>query len=154
MVNISIIDNNENIITNNNHIANINPFRYRSYYYDKEINLYYLNSRYYNPVWGRFINSDNYIISNGSLFGSNMYLYCNNNFINYIDSTGYFIDADLLVDVLVGGALLVNSASRTKQKSKEIKRVQTKNNEKKVCPSPQYSVNFDKALKKNAKKIV
>lgn len=83
-----------------------------------------------------------------------MYLYCNNNFINYIDSTGYFIGADLLVAVLAGVALLVNSASRAKQKSKEIKRVQTKNNEKKVCPSPQYSVNFDKALKKNAKKIV
>ena len=37
-------------------IAVKNPFRYRSYYYDFETNLYYLNSRYYDPQIGRFIN--------------------------------------------------------------------------------------------------
>ena len=59
---ISITDNNDNDISNNtNHIANINPFRYRIYYYDTETNLYYLNSRYYNPTWGRFINADGII---------------------------------------------------------------------------------------------
>ena len=47
---ISITDNNGNNIVNNNHIGIINPFRYRSYYYDNETNLYYLNSRYYSPV--------------------------------------------------------------------------------------------------------
>ena len=35
-----------------------NPFRYRGYYYDTETGLYYLNSRYYNPEFGRFINAD------------------------------------------------------------------------------------------------
>ena len=50
---ISITDNEGSIITNNNHIAIINPFRYRCYYYDRETNLYYLNSRYYNPEWGK-----------------------------------------------------------------------------------------------------
>ena len=39
------------------HIANINPFRYRSYYYDTETKLYYLQSRYYNPEVGRFVNA-------------------------------------------------------------------------------------------------
>ncbi len=38
-----------------NKIARINPFRYRSYYFDTETNLYYLNSRYYDPEIGRFI---------------------------------------------------------------------------------------------------
>ena len=38
-----------------------NPFRYRGYYYDTESGLYYLNSRYYDPVTGRFINADSYL---------------------------------------------------------------------------------------------
>ncbi len=39
-------------------IAGVNPFRYRGYYYDNESGLYYINSRYYNPEWGRFLNAD------------------------------------------------------------------------------------------------
>ena len=46
------------VITNPEHIGNLNPFRYRGYYYDEEIGLYYLQSRYYNPSTGRFINGD------------------------------------------------------------------------------------------------
>ena len=37
-----------------------NPLRYRGYVYDTETGLYYLSRRYYNPVWGRFINADGY----------------------------------------------------------------------------------------------
>ena len=70
-----------------NHIANINPYRYRSYYYDKETNLYYLNSRYYNPVWGRFINADAGF-DYSSILGLNLYAYCDNNPIANIDSDG------------------------------------------------------------------
>ena len=58
-----------------------NPFRYRSYYYDTESGLYYLNSRYYDAKVCRFINTDN-IISN------NIYSYCYNNPVNYYDITG------------------------------------------------------------------
>ena len=39
-------------------IGTQNPFRYRGYYYDTETGLYYLNSRYYDPEVGRFINAD------------------------------------------------------------------------------------------------
>ena len=39
-------------------VGNINPFRYRSCYHDTESGLYYLNARYYNPEWGRFISID------------------------------------------------------------------------------------------------
>ena len=42
----------------NETLANANPLRYRGYYYDRETGLYYLQSRYYNPQWGRFINAD------------------------------------------------------------------------------------------------
>ena len=43
-------------------IATINLYRYRGYYYDNEIGMYYLQSRYYNPVVGRFINADDAVI--------------------------------------------------------------------------------------------
>ena len=46
---LTVKDANGNNITSTTHIANINPFRYRSYYYDKETKLYYLQSRYYDP---------------------------------------------------------------------------------------------------------
>lgn len=85
----SILDGNENDISNNeNHIGNINPFRYRSYYYDKETKLYYLNSRYYNPMWNRFLNIDIGIANIGEINGYNMYQYSLNNPINYDDYNG------------------------------------------------------------------
>jgi len=59
---ISITDNNGNAITDETNIGLINPYRYRSYRYDSEIDMYYLNSRYYNPEWGRFINADGIMI--------------------------------------------------------------------------------------------
>jgi RHS repeat-associated protein len=43
-------------------IGDINPFRYRGYYYDKEIGMYYLQSRYYDPEVGRFVNGDEVVI--------------------------------------------------------------------------------------------
>ena len=86
---ISIIDENDNDISNNNeHIGNINPYRYRSYYYDKETKLYYLNFRYYNLKWGRFINVDG--IVGGNVINGNLYSYCENDPINKVDSNGQF----------------------------------------------------------------
>ncbi len=85
---LSIKDNTGIEITDPNHIGNINPFRYRSYYYDKETNLYYLNSRYYNPEWGRFINADSIIGTKEDHVGYNLYSYCENNPINRTDSDG------------------------------------------------------------------
>ena len=67
-----------------------NPFRYRGYYYDSEIGLYYLQSRYYNPQWGRFLNADGLISTGTGLLGCNMYAYCGNNPVNRIDPLGTF----------------------------------------------------------------
>ncbi len=64
-----------------------NPFRYRGYYYDTETGVYYLQSRYYNPRWGRFINADG-LIGTGGLIGYNMFTYCNNNPVMLCDCTG------------------------------------------------------------------
>jgi len=72
-------------------IGKYNPFRYRSYYYDSEIALYYLNSRFYDPQVGRFINADGIVGANGGLQGYNMFAYCNNNPVAFADPTGYFL---------------------------------------------------------------
>ena len=50
-------------------IVPTNPFRYRGYYYDLETGFYYLNSRYYDPTTGRFINADAYVNGNGDIIG-------------------------------------------------------------------------------------
>ena len=65
-----------------------NPFRYRGYYYDNETGFYYLQSRYYNPEWGRFLNADGYINANGDIIGFNIFAYCGNNPIMETDPTG------------------------------------------------------------------
>ena len=69
-------------------IGAINPMRYRGYVYDRETGLYYLQSRYYNPTWGRFINADNYPSTGQGLLGNNMFAYCGNNPVSRIDSNG------------------------------------------------------------------
>ncbi len=71
------------------HIGNINPIRYRGYYYDSETELYYLEARYYDPDTGRFISQDeiDFILPN-HLTGLNLYAYCNNNPVMYSDPSG------------------------------------------------------------------
>ena len=67
-----------------------NPFRYRGYYYDNESGLYYLQTRYYDPAVGRFINADGFTSTGQGLLGNNMYAYCLNNPISYTDSSGLY----------------------------------------------------------------
>lgn len=101
---IAIEDGSQNDISNNpNHIASINPFRYRSYYYDNETELYYLNSRYYSPEIGRFINADAIIkdLSTNSL-STNMYSYCKNNPIIHSDKNGQWAIFDDIAAGIVG----------------------------------------------------
>ncbi len=71
-------------------MAEANPFRYRGYYYDRETGFYYLQSRYYDPATGRFLNADGYVNANGDIIGFNMYAYCGNNPVNRIDHKGEF----------------------------------------------------------------
>ena len=66
-----------------------NPFRYRGYYYDTETELYYLNSRYYDPMVGRFLNADEVIADvNNTTKGYNMYIYCFSDPVNMSDMSG------------------------------------------------------------------
>ena len=73
---------------NSTNVAVVNPIRYRGYYYDIEKGMYYLNSRYYWPKLGRFINADGYVSTGQDILGTNMFAYCLNNPVNMIDKTG------------------------------------------------------------------
>lgn len=72
-------------------VRELNPIRYRGYVYDTETSLYYLQSRYYDPFTGRFLNADDFTYTSltGSVLSSNLYSYCENNSVNNIDNSGY-----------------------------------------------------------------
>ncbi len=66
-----------------------NPYRYRGYRYDTETGYYYLQSRYYNPEWGRFLNIDAIGGNVGALLSHNIFAYCNNNPVISKDPNGF-----------------------------------------------------------------
>ena len=69
-------------------VGKYNLFRYRGYNYDEETGLYYLRSRYYNPVMERFVNADTRVNGIGS--AANVYCYCNNSSLRFIDPDGCY----------------------------------------------------------------
>ena len=72
-------------------VAEANPLRYRGYYYDSETGFYYLQSRYYDPEIGRWINADNAIAGvGGDIRGYNLFTYCMNDPVNMSDHTGHW----------------------------------------------------------------
>ena len=82
-----------NVVSKSGTMADVNPIRYRGYYYDTETGFYYLNTRYYDPEIRRFINADNYELlpELAGVYGQvNLYNYCNNNPVMYTDPTGEF----------------------------------------------------------------
>ena len=81
-----------------------NPLRYRGYVYDQETGLYYLQSRYYNPQFCRFISADTYVSTGQSILGHNMFAYCLNNPVNLSDPTGNFAIGFWMASI-IGGAI-------------------------------------------------
>ena len=91
-------------------ITNINPIRYRGYYYDTETGMYYVNSRYYDPAVKRFVNSDNSILSSASpqaLTDKNLFAYCDNNPVTRTDGEGTIWH--IVVGAVIGG--IINSTT-------------------------------------------
>ena len=84
---IYVKDANGANITSANHIALLNPFRYRGYMYDEETCFYYVSSRYYDPYIGRWINADS-ILDTSTIMGMNLFAYCNDNPIMFVDPFG------------------------------------------------------------------
>lgn len=101
---IKILDGNGNVVVNyvydtwgnvysitgsqSNYVGADNPLRYRGYYYDTELELYYLQSRYYDPETGRFISADVLLVAGDSINGTNMFAYCCNNPVMFVDPSG------------------------------------------------------------------
>ena len=94
---VSITDKDDDDISYiDSHIANINPFRYRGYYYDEEIGLYYLQSRYYDASVNKFVNGDTPEVVTSINTPKNLFEYCGNNPINEKDPAGNAIVTTIL----------------------------------------------------------
>ena len=84
-----------------NSVGSQNPFRYKGYYYDTETSLYYLQTRYYDPDTGRFINADAFTSTDiSSPLSTNMFAYCENNPVANLDGDG---KSTTLAIMAVGG---------------------------------------------------
>ena len=92
-----------NIIAMSGTLAELNPLRYRGYVYDQETGLYYLQSRYYDPAVGRFINADSMPSTGQDISGNNMFAYCGNNPVIRKDDGGDFWN--IAAGAIIGGSL-------------------------------------------------
>ena len=86
-------------------MAQINPLRYRGYYYDSDTEFYYLQSRYYDAAICRFINADSYSSTGQGILGYNMFAYCNNSPIVSSDPDGEWLN--IVIGAVVGAVINV-----------------------------------------------
>ena len=101
-------------------VRELNPIRYRGYVYDTETSLYYLQSCYYDPFTGRFLNADVYAdTQSGTPLSTNIFSYCENNVVMNMDNKGYSIGIssgwvsfgiDLIIDVFAAPVALAYHA--------------------------------------------
>ena len=102
----------------------------RSYVYDEETGLYYLQSRYYNPEWGRFLNADALVATGQGMLGNNMFAYCGNNPVNKADPTGCaFVNIDwdfdglpnsLFIDAGAGGGFAIAGVANSSGMAEDV----------------------------------
>ena len=115
-------DSSNSVNTSSSFVGNINPIRYRSYYYDVDLKMYWLTTRYYDPEIGRFISPDHYsYLSIKKLHGINLYAYSRNNPVMYYDPSGHFPWLILLavaVCAIVLATTLKSDSKTTKQPDK------------------------------------
>ena len=105
------------IISATGTMAEINPLRYRGYYYDAETGFYYLQSRYYDPEICRFINADSYASTGQGYMGYNMFAYCNNSPILHSDPSGEILVTTVIL--IVSAAVGVTVAAITAYESRK-----------------------------------
>ena len=106
--NHKVLNPNNTPNTSDSFIGNINPIRYRSYYYDTDLKMYWLTTRYYDPEIGRFISPDHYsYLDYKRLHGINLYAYSKNNPVMYYDPSGHF----LIPIVILIGTIIINTAT-------------------------------------------
>ena len=105
------------ILVDTDGIATLNPFRFKCYYYDTESGMYYCQTRYFVPEWGRWLNADSpNFLQFDNINGMNLFAYCNNSPVMYSDPSGQiglsFIFFSMLIGGLIGGALSYAEASK------------------------------------------
>ena len=109
--NHKVLTSSDVVDTNPNSIGNLNPFRYRSYYYDTDLKMYWLTSRYYDPEIGRFISPDSWdYLDYKKLHSLNLYAYSRNDPVMYFDPSGHSATA---VIVLLAVILIAFAATLT-----------------------------------------
>ena len=92
-------------------LAEINPYRYRGYYYDSETGLYFLQTRYYDPETGRFISRDSIEYADPeTICGLNLYAYCGNNPVMNVDPSGHAFLVFLFAALIGFAVSFVSSA--------------------------------------------
>ena len=100
---LSVEDNSTDLI------GSINPFRYKGYYYDSDIEMYYCKARYYVPLWKRWLTPDNpkYLDEN-DINNLNLFVYCENNPVNGYDPNGDFPIKVILTILDVAVCIVIN----------------------------------------------
>ena len=105
--NHAVLDANGRDITSPTHIGTLNPYRYRGYYYDTETGMYYLQTRYYDPEICRFMTIDGIeYVTEDPTYGHNLYAYCANNPVMYVDPTGHILISTIVLLCIIGGAVI------------------------------------------------
>ncbi len=78
-------------------IQDLNPYRYAGYWYDRDIDKYYLKARYYDASIGRFLSKDPLEVRVGDSLSLNAYTYGENNPVMMVDPSG------LVAEMMSGG---------------------------------------------------
>ncbi len=98
------------ILVDTDGIATLNPFRFKCYYYDRESGMYYCQTRYFVPEWGRWLNADNVgFLQFDNINGMNLFAYCNNSPVMYADPSGEILLS--LLFAAISGAFISGLAS-------------------------------------------
>lgn len=149
-------------------VRELNPIRYRGYVYDTETSLYYLQSRYYDPFTGRFLNADVYSdTQSGTPLSTNMFSYCDNNVVMNMDNKGYSIGIssgwvsfgiDLIIDVFAAPVALayhaIKIAVKTYLKKYGVKKVAKYIIKKIISKCKKILIKFTRLLNKLLMKVI
>lgn len=102
-------------------IGELNPFKFKGYYYDRESSMYYCKSRYYVPEWCRWLNADNpKYLDFKDVKGTNLFVYCQNDPILGMDENGRFVFQIIAFSLFCGLLAVIGTVVESAVKGEEI----------------------------------